>query len=74
MGNKLRPKEKRKKDTNTGTPAGIKRNQQIKRNHQIMITQNPFPEEKKKKGDKHRTKEERRTETSVGKPGRISKL
>ena len=36
-------KEKRRRETSTGTPAGTKRNQQI------MMEQNPFPEERKKR-------------------------
>ena len=42
-------KEERRRETSTGTPAGTKKNQQI------MMEQNPFPEERReKKGDKHR--------------------
>ena len=33
-----------RRETSTGTPAGTKRNQQI-----IMMEQNPFPEERKKR-------------------------
>jgi len=41
--------KERRRETSTGTPAGTKRNQQI------MMEQNPFPEERReKKGDKHR--------------------
>ena len=41
-------KEERRRETSTGTPAGTTRNQQI------MMEQNPFPEERReKKGDKH---------------------
>ena len=36
-------KEERRRETSTGTPAGTKRNQQI------MMEQNPFPEERKQK-------------------------
>ena len=37
------PKKREKKETSTGTPAGTRRNQQI------IMEQNPFPEERKKK-------------------------
>ena len=41
-------KEERRRETSTGTPA------RTKRNKQIMMEQNPFPEERReKKGDKH---------------------
>ena len=36
------PKKREKKETSTGTPAGTRRNQQI------IMEQNPFPEERKK--------------------------
>ena len=54
-------KEERRRETSTGTPAGTKRNQQI------MMEQNPFPEERKKR------EEGRQAPEPQPEPGRTSK-
>ena len=57
-------KEERRRETSTGTPAGTRRNQQI------MMEQNPFPEERKKREEGRQAPEpkKREGETSTGTP------
>ena len=49
-------KEERRRETSTGTPAGTKRNQQI------MMEQNPFPEERKKREEGRQAPEPKKRE------------